>query len=799
MHETDSTAGPLPGAAGAATLSALLMAGVQVLLLDVSPVGRSAPDLFWVGCLAALAVAATSYAPRAVLAVGALVSLGFATTPGVVSGFLALIGLTLASRRDGWSGNFAEAWESIDHDDRRLALLYGMSSLLVSGGLFWSTLSLGDYGIPLLSAGVAAGIWAVVSVAAITQLTSRARIRVVVVGGVALLGLGVVIVGAGLQVRDSVQEARQAERSIRTGLNEARSGDLFAARDSVADASASLDRVVQTFSSPLVSALAHLPAAGHNVSAARAPLGPATEVMSLTQSALDQSSDLRGLLDDDGVNVDRVEALATTSEDLLGSISGLGQAARNQSNPWIVQPLQEQLAAIDEQSKPAEELSDLEVADALLELLGSESSKSYLLLFGNNAEARELGGFVGAFALLNVDDGSIEVAQADRTLILDREGAGPEDFTTPPNQRFLEHRPWLFPQNYTGMADFPSLGLALADLFPAASGAEIDGLLYLDPQALAAIVGLVGEVHLPNSGLTVTSENLARIVQVEQYELFDPASVERGVFLQELVTEIFGALLTQDLDPRPGPVRALIQATQQDRLLILPFDDNAFELAERASLIGGVPAPAGQDYLAVSHLNGGPNKLDVYLHRDIDYNVRVNPDTGSVEAHLSITLTNSAPARLPDHANGNRHGYDAGTNRAFVVVHTPHDVVSVSGATEPTLTRSWEEFGWQRHETVVAIPQGESRTVEFWLAGRVSPGSEYRLDIGHQPLITNDDITVALSSTNGLPQSDDERLAPSGQSLQGTFRLTEDGEISATLPEPTTEVAGRTVGSASQN
>ena len=122
MHETDSTAGPLPGAAGAATLSALLMAGVQVLLLDVSPVGRSAPDLFWVGCLAALAVAATSYAPRAVLAVGALVSLGFATTPGVVSGFLALIGLTLASRRDGWSGNFAEAWESIDHDDRRLRL-----------------------------------------------------------------------------------------------------------------------------------------------------------------------------------------------------------------------------------------------------------------------------------------------------------------------------------------------------------------------------------------------------------------------------------------------------------------------------------------------------------------------------------------------------------------------------------------------------------------------------------------------------------------------------------------------------
>lgn len=801
MHKSESVPRRRPGVVvGAATTFALLLAATQVVVLGVSPVGRVVPDLFWVSCLAALVVASSSYAPRIVLVVAALISLGFVSATGLPAGLIAVIGLIVASRTGSWSGHFAQTWQSSAPNGRFLALQDTIVFAMVSGGLFWSTLSFTDYSVPLLSAGIATLMWALITIAATTRLTQPARTRVFVAGTVAVVGFGIIITGAGLQVRSSVNDAREAERALRTSLAEARSGDLSAARDSVTSASASMASVVDRFSSPLVTAFAQLPVAGHNVSAARAPLSPATEILALTETALEQSTDVEGLLGvDGGVDVEQVHALASTSEDLIAEIAGLGRTARSQSSPWILEPLKTQLAVIDAQTKPAEEFSDLELVDPLLELLGSSSPKSYLLLFGNNSEARELGGFTGAFAVMHVADGNVSVTQADRTPVLNREDPSPLLFTHPPPQRFLEHRPWQFPQNYTAIADFPSLGDSLIDLFPAASGIEIDGLLYLDPQALAAVVGLVGEVHLEESDLTVTAENAARLVTVEQYELFDPGSAEREEFLQEVVAEVFDALLGGEIDAGPAQIRALVRAVQQDRLLVLPFDDTALSLAERAGLTGGVPTPTGQDYLAVSHLNGGPNKLDPFLHRNIEYRAEVDPTTGEVDAVVSIELTNDAPAQLPLYANNNRHGYEIGTNRAFVVVHTPHDLLGVSGATEPALTRSFAEFGWQRHEALVAIPQGESRTVEFRLAGAIRAGADYQLDIGHQPLITDDVVTIALSSPGGLPETADPRFGQLGQSLEGSFRLTQDSQVFATLPDPSTPVLARAVGSPSDS
>lgn len=785
---------------GSAIVVCTMVALVQVEAFGVSPVGRRWPDLLWATILGLVVVTACNYAPRQFLLGATMISLGFVTGAGIPAAMCALVALLVSARQFTWSDHFARA-------SPPKSLRDSAAYVVVAGGLFWSTLSFDDYAVPFLSAIVAASIWFVVSLTAIVWSPQHIRRRAALLGAVAVVAMSVVAIGAGLGLRDSQQLARAAENSLRDGVRAAQTGEIDAARSATQDAIDDLTTIRSDLSSPFVSALGQFPIAAQNLGALQAPLNSAHHVLTQAADALEQGEDLGQLFDGQGLDVTQVEHLAVTAEDLIGSLHDLKDVLGEERSVWVVEPLKQRLDDVEAQAAPIDSFPEISLADGLLDLLGSPVQRSYLVLFGNTAEARELGGFAGGTALISVEDGEVALLRADRPRVPNSQATTPAAFTSPPTQRFLEHHPWLFSQNFTAMADFPSLSEALADLYPNMGGAPIDGVLYLDTQALAALVGIAGEVHLEEAGLTVTSESLGQLVHIDQYTSFDfrtgsedrERREDREEFLAELVAATFDSLLTNDINITPEHVRDLVRAAQQDRILLVPFNEDARSLVEAIGLSGGLPEPAGQDYLAVSHLNGGPNKLDPYLERDVRYEAEIDPLTGNVEAELTITLTNTAPLGLPRYASGNNHGYSLSTNRAVVVIHTPHEVRSITGASEPELSRSWTEFGWRRHEVVAAIPSGESTTVSLELYGQIASGVDYELEIGHQPLVNTDDLTIAISGTNGEATSVDSRLSETSPSATGTFALTQDTTVAATLPTSPEPRTARTLSSPTLN
>ena len=217
----------------------------------------------------------------------------------------------------------------------------------------------------------------------------------------------------------------------------------------------------------------------------------------------------------------------------------------------------------------------------------------------------------------------------------------------------------------------------------------------------------------------------------------------------ELFEATFERLLqgTSELDSSSAKAdfRPLVEVIRQDRLLVIPFSPEARNVTNSLGLDGAIAPIGAHDYLAVSHLNGGPNKLDAYLDRSIEYAVRINPDTGALDATVKIALTNEAPNDLPLYAEGNSFGYPRGTNRVTVVVHTPHELVGWTGGDEPELARSYREFDRWRYEHVVVVPRGETRTIELALVGSTDLIDGYELDIGHQPLIRTDHMRVSAA------------------------------------------------------
>lgn len=756
----------------AALLAGVLAACTQVALYGVSPVGHELADWIWTAAMGLVAGLAIARAPLWAVAGAGLLALGFvAPSIGIAAALCALLVVVTLVGQTGWSGSVSSA----SFQNCFVAIT---ANGVAAGGLVTAALSLQDRGLPFASAGVAIVIWSIVIVTAISQLSKRSRS--LVMGGFSLtvVASGVLLAVAALDLQNALNSASASEKHLRQGLTEARSGELEAATDSLSLAIGAFESATEPLSSPSVVALKYVPIAGPNLTAAESALHPAGNVIALAQDSLDQTGGLDNLLSDEGIAVEQVVSLAATAETLIAETRQLRATLEQEPNTWVLNRLQDRIDSVALRVADMESVPEVALADGVQRLLGAEAPRSYLVLFGNTAEARELGGFTGGTALVSLDNGRLSLESANRPLILNEREANPHVFTTPVPQRFLEHRPWLFSQNYSAMADFPTLAHALRDLYPHMGGHDIDGVIYIDPQTLATLVGLVGEIELESNGVTVNAENVARLVTIDQYSLDFEDRPEREEFLADLAASIFAAISNPDQDLDLSGASSLVDSVRQDRLLFVPFDEEEFELAEAMGLTGQIPEPVGQDYIAVSHLNGGPNKLDAYMHREVSYVADVDPATGEVEATVEVVLTNNAPAGLAQYASRNNHEYADTTNRAFLVVHTPHDVVRWTGGDEPELTRSWQEFGWQRHEHVVAVPRGQSRTVVLQLSGQISPG-DYTLDIGHQPLVHNDSFELHVTPETGTFSSQDQRFSLESDGLSGEFTLTQDTQVNA--------------------
>ena len=744
--------------APAVCAAAGLIAG---LVLGLDPVGSQAASIAWTGVLGAFAGIVLPRAPLWLVVLAAFSTLGFVETE--VGGGFALVALGTAVwivDQNGWSSTIAEGTTLIGHG--------ALVEAVASTSLLLSTLTLQDHGRPFASAAFAAGVWLVLALAAFIRQPKHARLAILTTSITTFLAVSAVSVAAAADLREAHDAATGAQSELRSGLRSIQQGEFGALDSSIERAVSQVNTAQSALSSPFVEVFRHTPVAGPNLRAVQEVLKPASDLAESVQAASLATGGLDDLLTAEGLAIDEIRELSENADTVLQNALALREVVvrqQTQDAAWIVPPVDHQLAEIVARTTPLEGVAEVSVREVTEQLLGSNEPRSYLVLLGNTAEARELGGFAGAATLISVDQGAVSLVRSNRPRDFDRSSAAALSDVVP--QRFLDHRPWIHPQNYTAMVDFPTLARAVSDLYPTMGGTEVDGIAYIDPMTVAALVGLVGEVHLEEADVTVSPEQVVQLISVEQYEQYDERS-QRENFLSELIAATFDAVFTREADFDLAQASELLAAIEQDRFLFAPSDAAEFQLMETLGVVGGLPDRAGNDYLAVSTLNAGPNKLDTYLHRTVSYQAQLNPTTGGLEAVVEVTLRNEAPAGLPSYAASNGHDLARGSNRSIVVVHTPHDLTDWSGGDEPAMQRSWREFDLQRHEQVVVIPRGETRTVTFTLAGSVPEGAEYQLDLGHQPLLNTDSVALHIEPTSGW-----------NETLSQEFELTTDRRFTA--------------------
>jgi hypothetical protein len=311
-------------------------------------------------------------------------------------------------------------------------------------------------------------------------------------------------------------------------------------------------------------------------------------------------------------------------------------------------------------------------------------------------------------------------------------------------------------------------------------------VLSVDPDALASLLRFTGPIAVAGVPRPFTADNTARYLLRDQYLQFGDGDQTDRIDALEAVAELtFERLTSANL---PGPralARSLGPIVERGHLQLVSFDDDAATFLRDVGIDGALP-PVDGDFLAVTTSNATASKIDLFLARAVDYDVRWQPRTGHVEATVTIRMANGAPAGgLPDYVIGNEVGRQSldgrdlpdGYSRSFVTLYTPWRPTAATLDGEPLDLEVLTEVGRNALSTFVSTPPGGASTLVVRLVGRVDDPRRYRLEMAAQPLVRAERVTVRVRPDGAdLDAATGPVEAVDGE-VRGAFDLVRNTEI----------------------
>lgn len=612
---------------------------------------------------------------------------------------------------------------------------------------------------------------------------------------VAILAIVGVLVGGLLSASDLTAGSSSARRA----LAQVEKGETEAARTSLTTAADHLDSAADVLG-PSTSLARFVPSLAQHTRAIGISLDESRRITDAADDLL-AVTDYEKLRYKGRVDVDRLSELAPAAHEVLSVLEHASTNLAEARSPWLVGPLRTRIDELSTKVTEVTEVTDLasEVLDVAPGLFGGDGDRRYLIVFLTPAELRGGGGFIGSYAEMTARNGRLDLSRSGpiRELIYhgemgERTISGPADYL----RRYGRFEPADYIQDVTFSPNFPSSAQVLAELYPQAGGRAVDGVIGVDPEGLAAMLELTGPVTVEGYDEVLSADNAADLLLREQYIKFGKAAgegdsddpvpegpygsqQERKDFLAEATKATFSKLTSASL-PTPAEIgRALGPAARGRHLQVWSPTAAEQHLFERIDADSSLDLRRGEDGFELAQNNAGNNKLDAYLHREIDYRATIDRQTGALVGTMTVTLSNDVPrplSELPLEVWSNRSGQPGGTNVTWLSLFTPHNVTAMKINGAPVDFGAEEEAGVNAYDTpFFNIAPNESVTVEFQIEGGLNLTDGYHLRIVPQPVANPDQLTVSVETTTGELVGPD---TPAGV-VDLKKKLTEPIEISA--------------------
>ncbi len=258
-------------------------------------------------------------------------------------------------------------------------------------------------------------------------------------------------------------------------------------------------------------------------------------------------------------------------------------------------------------------------------VLGFEKPRTYLILFLNNTELRPGGGFIGAYALLQMDKGTPHLLKVEGTEIIDNTGKKDFESVAPdPITKYLKVARWYF-RDSNWSPDFAVSSQKSAELFLKQGGLgeipNIDAVIGFTPSVIEEILKIHGPIKI--NGEEFNAANFTEKLEYEVeygYKSKGIEFVQRKNMLRDLAYSLLDNLRF-DVFIKWQKYYDLSQRLLKEKQVVFFAQDNDEQNIFISKDWAGKMKSTVGDYLLWADANLGSLKTDAVLKRELTYTI----------------------------------------------------------------------------------------------------------------------------------------------------------------------------------
>ena len=490
-------------------------------------------------------------------------------------------------------------------------------------------------------------------------------------GLVVLVVLGAVAYGAwtALSLRSHLSAANTEAHDLRTAVI---ARNETAARRSFTDLSNDLQAAHDRAESPAWAVAKVLPGIGDDAKAVAAVADAGNDLTHGSLRRLVQSGDWQlvdKLTPQHGrVDVGAIKKLAPTVAGLSGDFARAQQQLAGidskQLSSWVRPSFDNARNQVNQTAGP------LAAADrafrVLPAMLGADGPRTWLLVFGNNAEIRATGGLPGAVALVRTDHGRISLGRQASTSDFPQ-AKRPILPPTPAERTIYHDQPGIFFADANFIPEFPRTAELWRAWWQQRYGQQVDGVASIDTVTLSYLLRATGPVTV--DGVQLSAGNAVDELLHRTYERL-PTNEEQNAFFADVARTMF-ATVTNGSGSPSDLVGAVSQGVTEGRIYVHSFHEDSQRVLQPTSIAGTMDfSTSGRPQLGIWLNDGTGSKMSYYLRTDVRATSR-SCAAGRQTLTMSMRISSTAPkdaSKLPLYITGGGN-YGTAKGHQLVVAH----------------------------------------------------------------------------------------------------------------------------------
>jgi hypothetical protein len=282
------------------------------------------------------------------------------------------------------------------------------------------------------------------------------------------------------------------------------------------------------------------------------------------------------------------------------------------------------------------------LAPVLVEILGGNGARTYLVEQVNPAELRAGGGFIGSYSLIRADHGTITVLKSGNAYDLanPRPLPGHPGFIPQPTpyREVIPNISWSFVDSNV-YPDFPSNAKAALQFVEPRIG-KVDGVIAFDYYTVAKMLALTGPIALPGYGFSVNSSNF--VPELIRLDVVD--NLAHKTLLAALAGPLMARVSTLPADQWPALI-ADMNTMASERHMQAYFTNSGVQAEmDRVGWSGTLNPTNASEYFMEVEDNYYGDKDNYFISRH--YVITLTRDGNVLHQTVEVDLLNRTPAKI---------------------------------------------------------------------------------------------------------------------------------------------------------